>query len=547
MEKVLAEQKICFIIAVTNREMYQRSLATWQELRVPEGMSVQYIAVDISQGQPVGMAYQLAMGKSDAKYKIYIRQEVELAEEGFLEEAVAIFRQHPEYGMAGAAGSIDLPEEAIWYKGSLAGCICDDHQGKMLGYKFLQGKEAALPVMLLEGGILMTQYDVDWQSPYYDKGELYAASQCLNFRNEGRVVAAWSNLGQGIRHWGCTQPVLEECAQEGRQLISAYKEMVLREQPLVSIIVPVYNAKVYLQECVNSLLAQTYGNLEIILIDDGSTDGSRELMAELYGAQPRVLLLEQECNQGASAARNRGIKEAKGKYLSFVDSDDLADKDYVEAMVLLAEGYQADIAACGVKNLYKDGSTSKYSNNLLAMGGGVPALTEACKFTINLATWGKIVSRKMIEEHKLEFTYDGLEDIIFSFEALYYANKCICISAMKYNYRQVEGSLSKRGLDKHYNYVRTFCSVLFTIKEFMEKIKEKEPVAHSQQIAIYEFFLEVSMFSLNPLFERGEKQLAEVIDRETKARFGEDAIYIETMLHMIRRYKALLTSQQQSQ
>ena len=107
--------------------------------------------------------------------------------------------------------------------------------------------------------------------------------------------------------------------------------------------------------------------------------------------------------------------------------------------------------------------------------------------------------------------------------------------------------MSKRGLDKHYNYVRTFCSVLFTIKEFMEKIKEKEPVVHSQELAIYEFFLEVSMFSLYPLFERGEEQLAEVIDRETKARFGEDAIYIETMLHMIRRYKALLTSQQQSQ
>ena len=159
MKRTLDEQKICFITAVTDREVYQRSLASWQRLRVPEGMTVQYIAAGISPGQSVGRAYQLLMGKTDAKYKVYIRQEVELVEAGFLEEAVAIFRQHPEYGMAGAAGSINLPEDGIWYKGDAAGFICDDHQGRMQGYRFPVGREVALPVMLLEGCLLMTQYN----------------------------------------------------------------------------------------------------------------------------------------------------------------------------------------------------------------------------------------------------------------------------------------------------------------------------------------------------------------------------------------------------
>ena len=200
MEKPIDEQMICFITAVTDRKEYMRSLATWQKLRVPDGMKVQYIAAAIGRDSSVGRAYRLLMAKSSARYKIYIRQDVEIAEEGFLEKAVAIFKEHSEYGIAGAAGSISLPDSAIWYEGDIAGCIYDDHQGSMQGYRFQKDTaEAALPVMLLDGCILMTSMDVAFSDGFCDKEELYAASMCMAFRKQGLEAVAWSSLGEGIR------------------------------------------------------------------------------------------------------------------------------------------------------------------------------------------------------------------------------------------------------------------------------------------------------------------------------------------------------------
>lgn len=116
--------------------------------------------------------------------------------------------------------------------------------------------------------------------------------------------------------------------------------------PLVSIIVPVYQVKDYLGECVESLLAQTYKNLDILLVDDGSTDGSGAICDEYAAKDGRVRVVHQE-NQGLSAARNTGIGIAKGEYLAFVDSDDVVMPEFIETLYELLEKYQADIAACG--------------------------------------------------------------------------------------------------------------------------------------------------------------------------------------------------------
>lgn len=115
---------------------------------------------------------------------------------------------------------------------------------------------------------------------------------------------------------------------------------------MISIIVPVYQVKAYVGECVESLLAQTYANLEILLVDDGSTDGSGEACAAYAFRDNRVRVIHQE-NQGLSAARNTGLDQAKGEYVAFVDSDDAVMPDYIETLYELLCRYQADIAACG--------------------------------------------------------------------------------------------------------------------------------------------------------------------------------------------------------
>lgn len=115
--------------------------------------------------------------------------------------------------------------------------------------------------------------------------------------------------------------------------------------PLISIIVPVYQVKKYLGECVESLRNQTYTNLEIFLVDDGSTDGSGELCDQYAAKDDRIRVVHQE-NQGPSAARNAGLDRAKGEYIAFVDSDDVVLPDFIEILYELTGKYHADIAAC---------------------------------------------------------------------------------------------------------------------------------------------------------------------------------------------------------
>ena len=121
--------------------------------------------------------------------------------------------------------------------------------------------------------------------------------------------------------------------------------MVECKQPLISIIVPVYQVKDYVGECVESLMAQTYMNLEILLVDDGSTDGSGVICDEYANRDDRIRVIHQE-NRGLSAARNVGLDQAGGEYVAFVDSDDAVLPDFIEVLYELAERYQADIAAC---------------------------------------------------------------------------------------------------------------------------------------------------------------------------------------------------------
>lgn len=120
----------------------------------------------------------------------------------------------------------------------------------------------------------------------------------------------------------------------------------------ISVVVPVYNAEKYISVCVESLLAQTYKVLEILLVDDGSTDRSYEICGEYAQMDGRIRVIHQE-NQGVGAARNTGIENASGSYLSFIDADDYVAKDYFERLYQDVLANQADIACCNFVELYQ--------------------------------------------------------------------------------------------------------------------------------------------------------------------------------------------------
>lgn len=119
----------------------------------------------------------------------------------------------------------------------------------------------------------------------------------------------------------------------------------MNEQDLISVIVPVYNVESYLKRCLDSIINQTYQNIEIILIDDGSTDNSGNLCEDYKKIDNRIKVVH-KTNGGLSDARNTGIKKAKGKYITFVDSDDYVEYDYVEYLYNLIKKYDTNISFC---------------------------------------------------------------------------------------------------------------------------------------------------------------------------------------------------------
>ncbi len=123
---------------------------------------------------------------------------------------------------------------------------------------------------------------------------------------------------------------------------------IKNEKKLISVIIPVYNVKYYIRECLDSVLAQTYSELEILLVDDGSTDGSDRICDEYAQNDARIRVIHRK-NGGLSVARNTGIHESRGEYLSFVDSDDAVSPVFIECLYNMCVESGSDIAICGIK------------------------------------------------------------------------------------------------------------------------------------------------------------------------------------------------------
>lgn len=126
-------------------------------------------------------------------------------------------------------------------------------------------------------------------------------------------------------------------------------------EPVLSVIIPVFNRERFLKRCVESVAASSLQNIEIILIDDGSEDHSGALCDQLAKADNRILVIHQQ-NAGVSAARNRGLEKAQGKYFAFVDSDDYIEPDMYEKMIVAMEEHDADMVCCGISRECEDGT-----------------------------------------------------------------------------------------------------------------------------------------------------------------------------------------------
>lgn len=208
----------------------------------------------------------------------------------------------------------------------------------------------------------------------------------------------------------------------------------------VSVIVPVYNTARYLNQCVDSIINQSLKEIEIIFVDDGSTDNSVEILKQYQAKDSRIKIIRQE-NQYAGVARNRGMEEATGKYLSFLDSDDFFDLEMLKKCYFCAEENQADIVVFGYK-MYDDKQQKIISYNLdLArhFPKGVFSaddLGEDLYQAVNPVPWNKLFRREFVEAHHLRFeAIKKSNDMYFTYLALPQAERMVFIDKKYVSYR----------------------------------------------------------------------------------------------------------------
>ena len=213
--------------------------------------------------------------------------------------------------------------------------------------------------------------------------------------------------------------------------------------PLVSILVPVYNVEAYLSQCLDSLVGQTYPHLQIVLIDDGSTDGSWRVMQEYAARDERIEIYHQE-NQGVGTTRNHLLEKIKGDYVLFVDSDDWVELDMVESMISLQNKHKVDLVVCSmVKNnderiTLQDSSIVQYSQSEI-----IKAFCEHTWFSGSLCN--KLFAKSLLHTYKFHCGISYGEDALFCWNLLQHVDRGVVVTnAQFYHYRRNPQSLSRQ-------------------------------------------------------------------------------------------------------
>lgn len=223
-------------------------------------------------------------------------------------------------------------------------------------------------------------------------------------------------------------------------------------EPLVSVIIPVYNVEKYLARCVDSVLAQTYGNLEVVLVDDGATDNSGEL-CDRYAREDARVRTVHKGNGGLSDARNAGMQAASGEYYAFVDGDDWIAQDYIAYLCSLMLENHAQISVCGYQKVYEmeENSISSADSSVRVYDAGEGLLHLLYQRGMISAAWGRLFHAALFSD--ICFPKGKLhEDVAVMYRLFDKADKIVCGDAKKYFYFQrrdsiVNGTFDRRRMD----------------------------------------------------------------------------------------------------
>lgn len=226
----------------------------------------------------------------------------------------------------------------------------------------------------------------------------------------------------------------------------------MKKEKKVSVVIPIYNVENYLDKCLSSVINQSYNNLEIICVNDGSSDNSEKIILEYVKKDDRIIYVKQK-NGGLSFARNTGISKATGKYICFIDSDDWVSNDFVFKMVENLENNKSDISICNIKHIYIDGSEKKVSygisNNMVL--DSYDALKELfIGRVLQNHTVNKLYKLDLFKKNCITFPVGRIyEDVFTTYRLFLVSNKISLFNEYLYFYLQErDGSILTKKFDE---------------------------------------------------------------------------------------------------
>ena len=265
-------------------------------------------------------------------------------------------------------------------------------------------------------------------------------------------------------------------------------------RPMVSIVVPIYNAEQYLRRCVDSILNQEYTDFEVFLVNDGSTDSSGDICEEYGNKDTRVIVIQKE-NTGVSDSRNLALDRARGKYLQFLDSDDWITPDATRLFVRAAEEYGCDMV---ISDFYRVVGERLSPKGDIEEEGVLTQEEFAAHMMENPADfyygvlWNKLYRRDLVEEHSLRMdtNINWCEDFLFNLEYIRYAKVFYALHAPIYYYVKRKGSLASQGINISKT-VKMKLNVFEYYNNFYKHVLEEEDY-EKNRLQVYRFFIDAA-------------------------------------------------------
>jgi glycosyltransferase involved in cell wall biosynthesis len=234
----------------------------------------------------------------------------------------------------------------------------------------------------------------------------------------------------------------------------------MTKNPIISVIIPTYNCKKYIARAINSVFDQQIDNLEIIVIDDASTDNTFQYLTKKY--QNKIKIIQHKTNQNLGAARNTGLSQAQGKYIFFLDSDDWLNPNAFKHILEIAEKEKLEITAFGVDKVWPNNKIEQYHNSALICNGGELAINRFNNYDIGSIVWNKLYLKSFLDKYKIKFiTPYYHEDVMFTLQAIYKCKRYVSISDSYYNYFQHSNTIlsGKKTILHLRSYFRLFIDI----------------------------------------------------------------------------------------